>query len=148
MIAALTISNCISQISTFPWQESSSDGIVLNHECLLGEGGNFNNPDRNVGGTLIHEVGHWLGLYHTFTDSGASCDEALASDAAFRAVDDQLSDTPLTPGFKKGSPDPRFSCVQNVCDNSGGFALTGTKYINNFMSVSIPLYLFGSDIPV
>lgn len=45
-----------------------SDGMYLRYDTLTG--GGLNGIDRGV--TLTHELGHWLGLYHTFrTDDGS-----------------------------------------------------------------------------
>ena len=58
----------------------------------------FNDPESK---TLIHEVGHWCGLYHTFTDSPfqpggyADCDEA-ASETDCETQGDLVCDTPPT----------------------------------------------------
>ncbi len=48
--------------ATMPFSaRSSGDGIVNNHGSVLG--GSIQN--YNEGDTLIHEAGHWLGLYHS-----------------------------------------------------------------------------------
>ncbi|TFK24299.1 hypothetical protein FA15DRAFT_704738 [Coprinopsis marcescibilis] len=49
----------------YPWQ-SVLEGVVMRYSVFPGNGDNF-----RFGKTLTHEVGHWLGLYHTF--DGDNC---------------------------------------------------------------------------
>lgn len=42
------------------------DGIVLDYKIT---GDNNGDPYNNLGRVASHEVGHWLGLYHTFSES-------------------------------------------------------------------------------
>ncbi len=53
----------------------TKDGIVIRHDRV----GTVGTGDPNdMGRTLTHEVGHWLGLYHTFQDGcngGDFCDD-------------------------------------------------------------------------
>lgn len=49
--------------ANFPWMPASKDGIVVRHDAL-GQTG----TSVYGGRTLTHEVGHYLGLLHTFQD--------------------------------------------------------------------------------
>jgi len=87
------------------------DGAVINFDTLPGGPlGNFDGGD-----TLTHEVGHWLGLYHTFQGDieGDGCEGS----------GDHVDDTPI---HRRN-----FSCDegQNTCDNT-----EETDPLNNFMN--------------
>ncbi|KAG4414011.1 hypothetical protein IFR04_012878 [Cadophora malorum] len=71
----------------------TGDGIVLD-QARLG------NEKRN---TLTHEIGHWLGLEHTFGDVGSLC-----------TLDDGLLDTTRT----SGSSRVVYECEQVACSGS------------------------------
>ncbi|MFB4313114.1 zinc metalloprotease [Actinomadura sp. 21ATH] len=86
--------------STFPqWyaDDPAGDGVVIDHRTL--PGGSFANYDR--GHTAAHEVGHWLGLFHTFENG---C----------RAPGDGVDDTPYEARPAEGCPRSR-----NTCDRPG-----------------------------
>ncbi len=88
-----------------PWQ----DGVVVLNESI--PGGAVRNYD--AGDTLPHEVGHWLGLYHTF-QNGCS------------TAGDRVSDTPAMSVPTGGCPtnkdtclsDPGLDPVENLMDYS------------------------------
>ena len=70
-----------------------------------------------VSTTLTHEIGHWLGLYHTWENFGPfeGCDP--------RNLNDLVDDTPQVMGATTGCPTGRDSCP----------ALDGVDLIDNFM---------------
>jgi len=88
-----------------------NDGIVIDHRVFGKEIGTVTNSLYNLGRTTTHEVGHWLGLFHTWGDG----DNCFATD--------YCTDTPDEFSASNGCPENPFSCssqdmIENYMDYS------------------------------
>ncbi len=65
--------------SAYPWSGSAAtDGVIVGYN-YVGKVGTFtNNWNYQKGRTVVHEVGHWLGLVHIWGD--ATCGSDLVAD--------------------------------------------------------------------
>jgi pregnancy-associated plasma protein-A/type IX secretion system substrate protein len=102
--------------STFPWNLSSNpnmDGVVIHYGSLPG---GYLSP-YNLGGTASHEIGHWVGLYHTFQ---GGCDGGNCSGAG-----DLVCDTPSEGTATSGCPSGKDTCPE-----------AGLDPIHNYMDYS------------
>lgn len=89
--------------ATFPWNYRSNptnDGIVLDWNTYPG------GPITNYqdGKTLVHEIGHWVGLYHVF-QGGCS------------GSGDYVDDTPPQSTVTRGCPSSQDSCSGGGVDS-------------------------------
>ncbi|RMG88600.1 MAG: zinc metalloprotease, partial [Bacteroidetes bacterium] len=86
----------ITGFGTFPEQvEAERQGVVIHPKYF----GKNNAQNYNLGRVAVHEVGHYLGLYHTW-DNNANCNS-----------DDGVPDTPLQQHPYEGCPaHPQSSC--------------------------------------
>jgi Pregnancy-associated plasma protein-A len=87
--------------ATFPFEEPLfRDGVVIYNETLPGGG----MENYSLGDNLVHEVGHWLGVFHTF-ENGCLAPGDGVSDTPFQddgdniVSCDDLEDSCLEPGF-------------------------------------------------
>ena len=108
--------------ATFPNNYNSApkkDGVVILFATLPGGGAGGASADEpdgvltyDGGATTIHEVGHWLGLYHTFQ---GGCDARQ---------NDLVTDTEI-------ERTPQYYCVER--DSCTGPKFPGSDPIHNFM---------------
>ena len=77
----------------------------------------FNEPESK---TLIHEVGHWCGLYHTFNDNGFPYDdcEDAATETNCETQGDKVCDTPPTTSTYSCTP----ACPGDVIESYMSYA--------------------------
>ncbi|RMG31177.1 MAG: hypothetical protein D6730_01635, partial [Bacteroidetes bacterium] len=87
------------------------DGVVITGK-YVGTTGTAT-PPYNHGRTLTHEVGHFLGLHHTFREEGACSD---TSEADCLLAGDKVCDTPTELEPKYFCPDETNSCREFPCD--------------------------------
>ena len=93
-----TINGNVGGYSSFPGGPPEEDGFVVRHNLF----GNIGTASSSLGRTASHELGHWLGLYHTFNNG---CGTDICSDG------DYVCDTPP-------QSTPSYNCsTLNTCSN-------------------------------
>jgi hypothetical protein len=130
---------------TFPWMNVGIDGVVMRLDAI----GNASYPTNfplngqwDKGSILVHEFGHYLGLYHTFESAptltlGAGCygTGAVAGDALTEG--DLLLDTPPTHIIGDiGTVTSVNSCNETNFPYGGTMAPDVNDQIENYMCYS------------
>jgi hypothetical protein len=92
--------------STFPGMDPLKDGVVLSVNDILRTRGTT--PGKNDLRTVVHEVGHWVNLYHIWGEDYCG--------------DDKVDDTPKQGSYTPGCP----SGTRVTCSNGP----TGDMYMN------------------
>lgn len=96
-------------ITNLPIPNSLLDGVVLNYRIV----DNANYPDRTLSRIGVHEVGHWLGLWHTYQFG-----------CAIGSYGDEVADTPPQQSINTGCP--TFPLVNPICNQTA----SGEMFMN------------------
>lgn len=84
--------------SSFPGMSERIDGVVINYTAF----GNMGTAEApfDLGRTCVHEVGHWLGLFHIWGDTDCG--------------NDYVGDTPTHKQPNSGCPHERYSTCKGI----------------------------------
>ena len=120
-IYSLNLGGGLLGIARFPWDHAAYpkvDGIMLLKDTFPGGTA----APYNLGDTATHEIGHWLGLWHTFQ---GGCTTA----------NDNVSDTPAESGPFYGVP----TAIRNSCT---GVQFPGNDPTENYMDYTDDAYMY------
>ncbi|MCK9481181.1 MAG: M43 family zinc metalloprotease [Bacteroidia bacterium] len=108
-------SGIILGYSNFPFMSASTDGIVMRSDAV----GSFGAANPLYQRALTHEVGHYLGLYHTFQ---GGCNESQGGDlvADTPPVSAQFSNSGCNPTNKSCANNQYYDQWENFMDYSHG----------------------------
>jgi hypothetical protein len=108
--------------ATFPSSYASSpflDGVVMLNETLPGGSA----APFNLGGTVTHEVGHWMGLFHTF-QGGCSGSISAGGDGVGDTAPQRRPFFGTPPPYPDTCRQPGRDPVENFMDYSDDIVYT------------------------
>ncbi|MBA3704971.1 MAG: T9SS type A sorting domain-containing protein [Bacteroidetes bacterium] len=148
--------------SSFPFESNLLDGVVIDFK-RFGNTGTI--APGNLGITLVHEVGHWLGLWHTFQRQAVNnVEEPTCENTDCLKSGDQVCDTyPVnnpasTPGglVTPSNCSNRYNCNGQIIsaenymeynyENCRTFFTNGQNERMRFMLSSFRSYMYSTNI--
>jgi hypothetical protein len=146
-----TLLSDIGGFSSFPWELTSKeelDGVVVNFQYLLGT-----DPPFDQGDAVTHEIGHWLGLFHTYSPNTKSKTGTCAYGCT-TGCGDYVADTPpearptffFCPQDAVGEREPDCECPfqEDTCPRDF-FNDAIENYMNNTDDYCRVLFTDGQD---
>jgi len=96
---------------------ANTDGVIVNYKAF-GEGPNVESQIYNQGRTTTHEIGHWLGLLHTFGEEGIRCDDDFVDDTPIVALPNNTNDLSCPAVFSTCNGLRTRNMIENYMDYS------------------------------
>lgn len=134
--------------ATFPWDLESNknyDGVVIEKNAA-GKQVSSDFSAYNMNRTVVHEVGHWLGLYHTFQSEPINSKSIMnvaknQSEVPEQTTGDCVPDTPKQNNASFGNPFASKSWPYTVV-RSGGKITKSWHMFMSYMDYSDDVALF------
>ena len=130
-----------------PGQQSQSwtawrDGLVVDY-AYFGTVGNAASASQNDGRTPTHEIGHYLGLRHTFCEQEDAQGNSICCDNDNNSSGGYVDDTPASKNIYWGSVNT--STNNNTCNDtqySNAFTSDVLDMDENYMSYAFTTWMF------
>lgn len=98
--------------ATFPGGPLKIDGLVILNESMPGG----NASPYNLGDTATHEIGHWMGLYHTFQGGCSKKNDMVGDTPAQKAGQNVFKCNPKLDTCKAKGKDPIHNFMNYASD--------------------------------